>query len=131
MPPDRPQARPAWQVEEQKLTNIAQGECAGTAGADMTGQAGNGAKQAQLSALQNERASDERVHDIDLRFREETATVDKEVGIYLSETRKRDRMRSADREERVRNAQGETDGLDDVRALAARWLSEAEGGGAS
>jgi hypothetical protein len=81
--------------------------------------------------IADERASDERVHDIDLRFREETATVDKEVGIYLSETRKRDRMRSADREERVRNAQGETDGLDDVRALAARWLSEAEGGGAS
>ena len=28
-------------------------------------------------------------------------------------------MRAADREERVRNAQGDSDGLDDVRALAA------------
>jgi hypothetical protein len=26
----------------------------------------------------------------------------------------------------VRNAQGDTDGLDDVRALAAKWLRDAE-----
>jgi hypothetical protein len=76
--------------------------------------------------LADQRASDERVYEIDLRLREETATVDKEVEIYLSEMWKRDQMRSHDREERVRNAQGDTDGLDDVRALAERWLREAE-----
>jgi hypothetical protein len=80
--------------------------------------------------LANQRSSDERVYDLDLRFREETATADKEVGIYLTEMRKRDRMRNLDREERVRSAQGETDGLDDVRELAARWIHEAEATGA-
>ena len=64
--------------------------------------------------ISEERASDERVHATDLRFREETATVDKEVEIYLAEMRKR----GLDQEERVRNAQGDTDGLDDVRAPA-------------
>jgi hypothetical protein len=230
----------AEEGQEQTLTSIAQGECAGTSGADMTGQAGEGprcqadwaaantyarqsglaAKQTQLSSLQTsiagmiqqsggaqqtyaaklhtaitaavaekrkdqgsqigiidewaaleqlssqsafvffghwllvlvmmaldclpvlaklmsgsstydgllagQRASDERVYEVDLKFREETSTVDKEVGIYLSEMRKRDQKRGLDREERVRNAQGDTDGLDDVRALAARWLHEAE-----
>lgn len=72
--------------------------------------------------ISEERASDERVHATDLRFREETATVDKEVEIYLAEMRKR----GLDQEERVRNAQGDTDGLDDVRALAAKWLRDAE-----
>jgi hypothetical protein len=76
--------------------------------------------------ISEERASDERVHATDLRFREETATVDKEVEIYLAEMRKRDRKRGLDQEERVRNAQGDTDGLDDVRALAAKWLRDAE-----
>jgi hypothetical protein len=52
--------------------------------------------------------------------------VDKEVEIYLLEMKKRDRTRDLDRDARVRNAQGETDGLDDVRALAAQWLREAE-----
>jgi Domain of unknown function (DUF4407) len=76
--------------------------------------------------ISEERASDERIHATDLRFREETATVDKEVEIYLAEMRKRDRKRGLDQEERVRNAQGDTDGLDDVRALAAKWLRDAE-----
>ena len=231
------------EAQEQKLISIAQGECAGTHGADMTGQAGDGprckadwaaargyaqqtglaAKQAQLRQLQSkiaglvstagtaqatyaarlhtailqkvaekridqgkqigiidewaaleqlsnqsafvffghwllvlvlialdclpvlaklmsgssaydqfiaeQKASDERVYMTDLRFREETATVDKEVEIYLAEMSKRDRMRNLDRVERVRSAQGESDGLDDVRELAARWLREAEAGG--
>jgi hypothetical protein len=78
--------------------------------------------------LAEQRMSDERVYETDLKFREETATVDKEVEIYLSEMRKRDRMRNLDRQERVRNAQGETDGLEDVRALAAQWLRDAEAG---
>jgi hypothetical protein len=229
----------AEEAQEQQLTAIALGECAGTAGTDMTGQAGDGArckadwaaaksyaqqsslatKQAQLAQLQKsiagaiqqsgaaqqtyatqlhaaitaavatkqkdqgkqigiidewsaleqlssqsafvffghwllvlvmmaldclpilaklmggsstydqliaeQRASDERVYETDVRFNEETATVDKEVGIYLSEMSKRDRIRDIDRDERVRHAEGNTDGLDDVRALAARWLSEA------
>lgn len=233
----------AEETREQKLTSIAQGECAGTSGAGMTGQAGYGprckadwaaahayarrsglaTKQKQLARLQTsiagmikqagsaqqtyatqlhaeitkavrqrradqgkqvgiidewtaleqlsgqstfvffghwllvlvmmaldclpvlaklmsgssaydqlvagQRASDERIYETDLRFREETATVDKEVEIYLSEMRKRDRMRDLDRKERVRSAQGDTDGLDDVRALAARWLREAGAGG--
>lgn len=228
------------EAQEQKLTNIAQGECAGTAGASMSGTAGDGprckadwaaantyaqqsglaTKQAQLANLQTsiagmiqqasaaqqtyasqlhaaitsavdtrrkeqskqigiieewsalellssqssfvffghwllvlvmialdclpvlaklmsesstydeliskERASDERVHATDLRFREETTTVDKEVEIYLAEMHKRDRKRDLDQEERVRHAQGDTDGLDDVRTLAAKWLRDAE-----
>jgi len=228
------------ETQEQKLTSIAQGECAGTAGTSMTGTAGDGprckadwaaanayaqqsdlaTKQAQLAKLQasiaamiqqagaaqqtygsqlhaaittavdtrkkdqakqigiieewdalellssqsafvffghwllvlvmmaldclpvlaklmsesstydelisEERASDERVHATDLRFREETGTVDKEVEIYLAQMRKRDRKRDLDQEERVRNAQGDTDGLDDVRALAAQWLRDAD-----
>jgi hypothetical protein len=64
---------------------------------------------------------DKSVHAVDLRLRKDTATVDKEVEIYLIEMRKRERMR----DERVRTAQGETDGLDDVRLLAAKWLKEA------
>lgn len=230
----------AEEIQERKLTSIAQGECAGTAGADMTGTAGDGplckadwatahayyqqsglaAKQAQLDKLATsiarlnqqagaaqltygaqlhaailsavntrredqakqigiieewnalellssqsafvffghwllvlvmmaldclpvlaklmseastydeliaeERASDERVRATDLRFREETATVDKEVEIYVAEMHKRDRKRDLDQEERVRNAQGDTDGLDDVRALAAQWLRDAQ-----
>ncbi|MGH3169547.1 MAG: DUF4407 domain-containing protein, partial [Trebonia sp.] len=232
------------EAQEQKLTFIEQGECAGTAGLDMSGQAGNGplcsqdrkianayvqqsglpAQQARLIALQaqvsaltqqtgtaqqiyasqlhtaitnavaarrqdlgnqigiidewtaleqlssqssfvffghwllvlvmialdclpvlaklmsgsssydqllaSQRASDERVYELDLRFREETATVDKEVGIYLTEIRKRDCIRNLDKEERVRSVQGETDGLEDVRDLAARWIREAEAAGA-
>jgi hypothetical protein len=230
----------AEEGQEQTLTSIAQGECAGTAGSDMTGAAGDGprckadwaaadtyakqsglaAKQSQLAALQTsiagtiqqagvaqqtyatqlhkaitnavaekrkdqnkqigiidewtaleqlssqsafvffghwllvlvmlaldclpvlaklmseastydqliaeQRASDERVHATDLRFREETTTVDKEVAIYLAKMRKRDEIRNLDREERVRNAQGDTDGLDDVRVLAAQWLRDAD-----
>jgi Domain of unknown function (DUF4407) len=230
----------AEEAQEQKLTSIAQGECAGTAGANMTGTAGDGprckadwaaanayakqsglaARQAQLSRqqtsidgmiqqagtaqqtyasqlhtailaavstrrndqskqigiieewnaleqlssqstfvffghwllvlvmmaldclpvlaklmsesstydelLSEERASDERIHTTDLRFREETTTMDKEVGIYLAEMHKRDRRRELDQNERVRTAQGDTDGLDDVRALAAQWLRDAE-----
>jgi Domain of unknown function (DUF4407) len=228
------------ETQEQKLTSIAQGECAGTAGTNMTGTAGDGprckadwaaasayatqsglvTKQAQLAKLQTsiesmiqqagsaqqtyatqlhaaitaavtarrddqskqigiieewnalellssqssfvffghwllvlvmmaldclpvlaklmsesstydemiseERASDERIHATDLRFREETTTVEKEVGIYLAEMHKRDSRRELDQQERVRNAQGDTDGLDDVRALAAQWLHDAE-----
>jgi hypothetical protein len=227
------------ETQEQNLTSIAQGECAGTAGTNMTGTAGDGprckadwaaanayarqsdvaAKQAQLATLQASmatmitqlgtaqqtygsqlhaaittavdtrqkeqagqigiieewnalellssqsafvffghwllvlvmvaldtlpvlaklmsesstydelisaaRTSDERIHATDLRFREETSTVDKEVEIYLAEMRKRDGKRHLDREDRVRNAQGDTDGLDDVRTLAAKWLRDA------
>ena len=69
-------------------------------------------------------ASDERVHAIDLRLREDTVNVDKEVEIYLIEMRKRERKVSEDRAERVRMAEGDTDGLDDVRALAAKWHQE-------
>lgn len=79
--------------------------------------------------IAEQKASDERIYSTDLRFREETTTVDKEVGIYLAQMNKRDRKRDLDREERVRSAQGESDGLDDVRELAARWLGEAEAGG--
>jgi hypothetical protein len=68
--------------------------------------------------------TDKGVHAIDLRLRKDTATVDKEVEIYLIEMRRRERMRNEDRAERVRNAEGETDGLDDVRVLAAKWLKE-------
>jgi hypothetical protein len=67
---------------------------------------------------------DKAVHAVDLRLRKDTATVDKEVEIYLIEMRRRERMRNEDRAERMRNAQGETDGLDDVRALAAKWMRE-------
>jgi hypothetical protein len=74
--------------------------------------------------IAEERSSDERVYATDLRFREETATVDKEVEIYLVEMRKRDRKRGLDQEDRVRKAEGDSDGLDDVRALAARWLRD-------
>ena len=76
--------------------------------------------------ISEERESDERIHATDLRFREETTTVEKEVGIYLAEMHKRDSKRELDQQERVRNAQGDTDGLDDVRALAAQWLLDAE-----
>jgi Domain of unknown function (DUF4407) len=78
--------------------------------------------------LADQLASDERVHQTDLRLREETATVDKEVAIYLAEVSKRDRMRNVERDERVRNALGDTDGLDDVRLLAAQWIQEAKTG---
>lgn len=230
----------AEEAQEQKLTSIAQGECAGTAGTNMTGTAGDGprckadwaaansyagqndvaTKQAQLAKLQTsiyamiqqagtaqqsyasqlhaaiitavdtrrndqgkqigiieewnalellssqsafvffghwllvlvmmaldclpvlaklmsesstydeliseERASDERIHTTDLRYREETTTVETEIGIYLAEIHKRDSRRELDQKERVRNAQGDTDGLDDVRTLAAQWLLDAE-----
>jgi hypothetical protein len=76
--------------------------------------------------IAEQRASDERVHAIDLQFREETGTVEEEVGIYLAKMTKRDQKRQLDQAERVRNAQGDTDGLDDVRALASRWLNDAE-----
>jgi uncharacterized protein DUF4407 len=76
--------------------------------------------------ISEERGSDARIHATDLRFREETTTMDKEVGIYLAEIHKRDRRRELDQKERIRNAQGDTDGLDDVRALAAQWLRDAE-----
>jgi hypothetical protein len=233
----------ADEAEEQKLTSIYQGECAGTAGPDMTGRAGVGpdcradraaakayaqqtglaAKQAQLGRLQtsidalipqvgtaeqtyanqlhsaiakavaakrndlgqvgildewtaleqlsarstfvffghwllvlvllaldclpvlaklmsessaydqllvDQLATDERIYQTDLRLRHETATVDKEVEIYLAEINKRDRMRKATQDERVRNAEGDTDGLDDVRSLAAQWIREAKAAGA-
>lgn len=78
--------------------------------------------------LADQLASDERIYQTDLRLREETSTVDKEVEIYLAEISKRNRMRNLDRDERVRNARGDTDGLDDVRALAAQWIREAKDG---
>lgn len=70
-------------------------------------------------------AADKRVHATDLQLREAAATADKEVEIHLIKMRKRERMLNEDRAERVRSAQGETDGLDDVRALAAKWMREA------
>ncbi len=42
--------------------------------------------------------------------------------------RKRERKVSEDRAERVRMAEGDTDGLDDVRMLAAKWHREGMGG---
>jgi uncharacterized protein DUF4407 len=83
-----------------------------------------GGSSAYDQLLADQIASDERVHAIDLRLREEMATVDKEVEIYLLEMRKRERKQNEDRAERVRNAQGDTDGLDDVRILAAKWRRE-------
>ena len=83
-----------------------------------------GGSSAYDQLLAEQAASDKRVHAIDLQLREETGTADKEVEIYLIKLRKRERMLSEDRAERVRNAQGETDGLDDVRALAAKWMQE-------
>jgi Domain of unknown function (DUF4407) len=77
--------------------------------------------------LAKQRASDEHIYDIDLQFRNETATIDQEVGIYLAQNWKRDRISSLKREERVREARVDTDGLDDVRATAAQWLREAGG----
>ena len=83
-----------------------------------------GGSSAYDQLLADQVGSDKRVHSTDLELREEAATADKEVEIYLIRMRKRERMLNEDRAERVRNAQGETDGLDDVRALAAKWLRE-------
>jgi len=83
-----------------------------------------GGSSAYDQLLAEQAGSDKRVHATDLQLREETATADKEVAIYLIKMRKRERMRNEDRAERVRTAQGETDGLDDVRALAAKWMRE-------
>jgi hypothetical protein len=74
-------------------------------------------------------ASDERIHEVDLRLREDTATLDKEVDIYLAEMTRRDRIRDLDQASRVRHAKSDSDGLDAVRALAARWIQGAEEGG--
>lgn len=79
--------------------------------------------------LVKQRASDEHIYDIDLKFREETATIDQEVGVYLAQNRKRDQISSIKLQERVRNAQVDSDGLDDVRAQVAQWLREAEAAG--
>jgi hypothetical protein len=73
-----------------------------------------------------QRASDERVYALDLKFREETASVDKEIGIYSFQSKKRSKMRELDRAERVQNAQGANDGLDGVRALAEQWIQADE-----
>jgi hypothetical protein len=81
--------------------------------------------------LADQIASDERIYTVDLRLREDTATLDKEVEIYLAEMTKRDRKRSLDRAERVRHAKSDTDGLDDVRALAAQWIRDAQADGTS
>ena len=76
--------------------------------------------------LAEQRTTDERVYALDLKFREETMSVDNEIGIYQAKIEKRSRMREIDLDERVKNAQGTNDGLDDVRALAARWIRDAE-----
>ena len=81
-----------------------------------------GGSSAYDQLLAEQVASDKRVHATDLQLREETATAGREVEIYLIKMRKRERILAEDRAERVRNAQGETDGLDDVRALAAKWM---------
>jgi len=86
-----------------------------------------GGSSAYDRILADQIASDERVHAIDLRLREDTVNVDKEVAIYLIEMRKRERKVSEDRAERVRMAEGDTDGLDDVRALATKWHQEGMG----
>jgi len=85
-----------------------------------------GGSTAYDQLLAEQVASNKRVHATDLQLREETANADKEVEIYLIKMRKRERMLSEDRAERVRSAQGETDGLDDVRALATKWMREAQ-----
>jgi len=74
--------------------------------------------------LANQADSDKAVHAVDLRLRKDAATADKEVKIYLTEMRRRERMQNEDRAERVRKALGDGDGLDDVQALAAKWLKE-------
>lgn len=79
--------------------------------------------------LAGQLASDERIFETDLKLREQTSTVDKEVEIYVAEMSKRDRMRELDLDERVRNAKCDTDGLDDVRTLADQWIREAKGDG--
>jgi hypothetical protein len=76
--------------------------------------------------LAEQRATDERVYALDLKFREEALSVDKEIGIYSFQSKKRSKMREFDRKERVQNAQGANDGLDGVRALAQQWI-EADG----
>jgi hypothetical protein len=76
--------------------------------------------------IAEQRASDERVYALDLKFREETQSVDKEIGIYSFQSKKRSKMRELDREERVQNAQGANDGLDGVRALAQQWIEADE-----
>jgi hypothetical protein len=53
-------------------------------------------------------------------------SVDKEIGIYSSQSKKRSKMRELDRKERVQNAQGANDGLDGVRALAEQWIKADE-----
>lgn len=70
--------------------------------------------------------SSERVHDIDLRLREQLATADKEVEIQLSEVRKQDKLRNLDHEERIGRVQREADVIASAEALAARWISEAK-----
>jgi hypothetical protein len=72
--------------------------------------------------LAEQRVSDERVYALNLKFHEETLSVDKEIGIYSIQSKKRSKMRELDREERVQNAQGANDGLDAVRALAEQWI---------
>lgn len=79
--------------------------------------------------LSEQRAADERVYALGVRFREEEMSVGNEIGIYEAKVKKRSRMREIDREERVKNAQGINDGFDVVRTLAARWIDEAEEGG--
>lgn len=88
-----------------------------------------GGSSAYDQLLSEERAADERVHALDVRFREEERSVDKEIGIYAAKAKKRSRMREIDREERVKNAQGINDGFDEVRTLAARWIEEGKKGG--
>lgn len=79
--------------------------------------------------LSEQRAADERVYALDVRFREEEMSVGNEIGIYEAKVKKRSRMREIDREERVKNAQAINDGFDEVRTLAERWIDkEAEDG---
>jgi hypothetical protein len=74
-------------------------------------------------------ARDSRVHEVNLRRSELTATEDKEIEIEMIEMRKRDRIRTGKNEERIRAALVDNDGLDHVRALVAERVKAGQEAG--
>jgi len=76
--------------------------------------------------LTSQLESSERIHEVDLQFREVDATADKEVETQLREISKQDRLRRIDRDERIGRAQREADVVASAEELAQRWIREAE-----
>jgi hypothetical protein len=76
--------------------------------------------------LTSQLRSDERIHDVDLRLREQRATADKDVAIEFSQITKQERIRRIGEDERVGRAQRETDLLFKVQDLADQWIREDE-----